>query len=138
MADFSRASFLDSPAFQSPMTSKSSFAKPCAGSYVHLRHRATASINMNLTEVMELGKQWNSLELMDIAVHLQKSTQDANAGRLFGNRMFYANDYMVHRGKGFVTTVKMFSTRTKNTECINSQNVSTSSILLGLCEDCSR
>jgi len=55
--------------------------------------------------------------------------------------MFYANDYMVgdqgsqchhsgfltwfqiHRGSGYVSTLKMYSTRTKNTECLNSQNV---------------
>lgn len=55
--------------------------------------------------------------------------------------MFYANDYMVstdtsredsdpnypsqvQRGEGYVTTLRMFSSRTQNTECVNSQNVS--------------
>lgn len=59
--------------------------------------------------------------------------------------MFFANDYMVRihahldrsrhwqishnfmqvqRGPGYVTTVKMYSNRTKNTECLNDQNVS--------------
>lgn len=55
--------------------------------------------------------------------------------------MFWSNDYMVrplnswaiiplrqiaqvHRGRHHVTTLKMFSNRTKNTECTNTQNVS--------------
>ena len=29
----------------------------------------------------------------------------------------------VQRGPGYVTTLKMFSTRTKNGECLNDQNV---------------
>lgn len=36
--------------------------------------------------------------------------------------MFYANDYMVHRGSNYVSTLKMYSNRTINTECTNSQN----------------
>jgi len=36
--------------------------------------------------------------------------------------MFYANDYMVHRGSNYVSTLKMYSNRTRNTECTNSQN----------------
>ena len=57
--------------------------------------------------------------------------------------MFYTNDYMVssqgsrychssfltkfqiHRRSGYVSTLKMYSNRTKNTECLNSQNVRT-------------
>jgi len=37
--------------------------------------------------------------------------------------MFYTNDYMIQRGQGYVTTIRMYSNRTKNTECLNSQNV---------------
>ncbi|KAG5716027.1 Chondroitinase-AC, partial [Termitomyces sp. T112] len=36
--------------------------------------------------------------------------------------MFYANDYTVQRGNGYVTTLRMYSNRTQNTECTNSQN----------------
>ncbi|KZT30416.1 polysaccharide lyase family 8 protein [Neolentinus lepideus HHB14362 ss-1] len=90
--------------------------------------QATGGINLNLTEILELGAAWNSTILQDVAHALSKNTNDANAGELYGNRMFYNNDYMarlhlsVHRGSGYVTTLKMFSTRTKNTECTNSQN----------------
>ena len=68
-------------------------------------------------------------------------TKDANAGQLNGTRHYYSNDYMarsgnylivvytdvyfqVRRGPGYVSTLKMYSTRTRNSECTNSQNVS--------------
>jgi len=103
--------------------------------------RATHNININLAKVLELGKLWSSASLIDFANSLTPTTPNANAGNLVGNRMFYAEDYMVgafltsiqylltrnfmkvHRGSNYVTSVKMFSNRTKNTECINSQNV---------------
>lgn len=102
--------------------------------------RASGSIKINLTEVRVLGEQWKSTVLVDTVDSLNKNTTDANAGALKGNRMFYDNDYMVwfsrdvitslltslqvHRGPGYVTSVKMYSTRSKNTECTNTQNVS--------------
>ncbi|KAG6902879.1 hypothetical protein C0995_010048 [Termitomyces sp. Mi166 len=55
-------------------------------------------------------------------LHWDFTVTDANAGSLKGNRMFFTNDYMVHRGPNYVTTVKMYSSRTQNTECTNSQN----------------
>ncbi|KAF9481396.1 polysaccharide lyase family 8 protein [Pholiota conissans] len=84
--------------------------------------QATGGIKINLTEVLELGQQWSSATLTNFANSLSASTSNANAGKLEGNRMFYANDYMVHRGKTYITTVKMYSSRTQNTECTNSQN----------------
>jgi hypothetical protein len=73
-------------------------------------------------------------------VNLTKLTPDANSGSFDGNRMFFDNDYMVreggttsrdqlisspqvHRGPGYVSTLKMLSTRTFTSECLNSQNV---------------
>jgi hypothetical protein len=103
--------------------------------------RATHNININLAKVLELGELWSSASLIDFANSLTPTTPNANAGNLVGNRMFYAEDYMVgtffasiqylftlnflkvHRGSNYVTSVKMFSNRTKNTECTNSQNV---------------
>lgn len=108
--------------------------------------RATGSILLNLTEIGLLGKLWNSPIITKFADNLSVNGTNANAGELIGNRMFYDNDYMVcsmiffslesscslfsfiifkvHRGKNYVSTIKMFSTRTVNTECTNSQNVS--------------
>ncbi|KAF9015214.1 polysaccharide lyase family 8 protein [Cyathus striatus] len=84
--------------------------------------QATGSIKINLTEVGALGQLWSSSVLTNFDTSLSKNSTSSNAGGLVGNRMFYANDYMVHRGTKYVTTVKMFSSRTKNTECTNSQN----------------
>ncbi|KAK1228704.1 hypothetical protein PQX77_008198 [Marasmius sp. AFHP31] len=83
--------------------------------------QATANININLTKVNQLGQEWQSDTLTRFA-QLSQGSSSANAGQLVGNRMFYANDYMVHRGDDYVSTVKMYSKRTKNTECTNSQN----------------
>lgn len=106
------------------------------------KRRATGGININLTQVASVGEQWDSNILTDFAQSLSKNISDANAGQLVGNRMFWSNDYMVrfenlpslcyltvqqvHRGDYHVTTVKMFSSRTKNSECTNSQNVNIS------------
>ncbi|KAG6857590.1 hypothetical protein H0H87_000189 [Tephrocybe sp. NHM501043] len=84
--------------------------------------QATGSIQINLTQVLELGDQWSSDPLNNFAKSLSGKVKNANAGNLQGNRMFFTNDYMVHRGDNYVTTLKMFSTRSKNTECTNSQN----------------
>ncbi|KAH9082166.1 polysaccharide lyase family 8 protein, partial [Lactarius deliciosus] len=64
-----------------------------------------------------LGELWGSNTMIEVYNNLVKPTRDANSGRIVGNRMFYNNDYMVQRGKGYVSTLKMYSTRTKNTEC---------------------
>ncbi|KAH9486902.1 Hyaluronate lyase [Psilocybe cubensis] len=90
--------------------------------FLFITRRATGSIKINLTEVLELGNQWSSDSLINFANSLNAPTDNANAGQLQGNRMFYANDYMVQRGKNYVTTFKMFSSRTQNTECTNLQN----------------
>ncbi|KAJ3574860.1 hypothetical protein NP233_g1480 [Leucocoprinus birnbaumii] len=81
----------------------------------------SASINMNLTEVGVLGQLWNSSILSDFAT-LSGQGKTSNAGDLVGNRMFWDNDYMVHRGRNYVSTLKMLSTRTQNSECTNTQN----------------
>ncbi|KAF8626538.1 hypothetical protein AX15_004841 [Amanita polypyramis BW_CC] len=84
--------------------------------------QAISSINSNLTEVQALGELWSSSTLIDYAEKLSQNSTNANAGSLIGNRMFYDNDYMVHRGHKYVSTLKMYSTRTDNTECINLAN----------------
>ncbi|KZP04687.1 polysaccharide lyase family 8 protein, partial [Athelia psychrophila] len=86
--------------------------------------QATGSINFNISEVQQLANQWQSDALLEVVDSLQTNTSDANSGSIVGNRMFYANDYMVQRGSGYITTVKMYSTRTNNTECTNFQNAS--------------
>ncbi|KAF7311049.1 Polysaccharide lyase family 8 protein [Mycena chlorophos] len=84
--------------------------------------QATASILLNLTKIEALGQEWESDALVDFATSLSENVTSANAGALVGNKMFFDNDYMVQRGSGYVSTLKMFSTRSVNTECLNLAN----------------
>ncbi|KAI0322717.1 polysaccharide lyase family 8 protein [Amylostereum chailletii] len=84
--------------------------------------QATAGLDINLTEIQTLGELWGSSVMQNVHASLSKPTVDANTGELKGNRNFPNNDYMVHRGDGYISTFKMYSSRTRNTECTNSQN----------------
>ncbi|KAL5495226.1 hypothetical protein ACEPAI_689 [Sanghuangporus weigelae] len=84
--------------------------------------QATASIRMNVTEIAALGDLWESSTLLDVYDTLEKNSTTANVGSISGNRMFYSNDYMSHRGPGYISTLRMHSNRTTNTECLNTQN----------------
>ncbi|KAA1468236.1 polysaccharide lyase family 8 protein [Dentipellis sp. KUC8613] len=85
-------------------------------------NQATENTKTNLTQLQVLGQEWNSAPLTQAFNDLSLATTTANAGALLGNRMFYANDYMVQRGSNYVTTLKMFSKRTQNSECTTNQN----------------
>jgi hypothetical protein len=50
---------------------------------------------MNISEVQQLGEEWNSTVLLEFSSTISANTTDANVGELHGNRMFFANDYMV-------------------------------------------
>ncbi|KAI0067696.1 polysaccharide lyase family 8 protein [Artomyces pyxidatus] len=84
--------------------------------------QATENLKTNLTQLQVLGQEWNSATLTNAFSLLSLNTSDANSGALDGNMMFYTNDYMVQRGTGYVTSLKMFSTRTQNSECVTAQN----------------
>ncbi|KAI0078909.1 polysaccharide lyase family 8 protein [Panus rudis PR-1116 ss-1] len=92
-------------------------------SFPVIDNQATGSIKINITEIKQLGDEWQSDVLTSVYESLSKNTSNANVGSINGNRMFFANDYMVHRGPGYVTTLRMYSSRTKNTECLNAQNL---------------
>ncbi|KAF7436855.1 hypothetical protein PC9H_003688 [Pleurotus ostreatus] len=85
-------------------------------------NQPTASLKINITQIQVLGQLWDSPTITSAFNALHSPGSTVNAGALNGNRMFYANDYMVHRGPGYVTTLKMFSERTQNSECSVSQN----------------
>ena len=57
--------------------------------------RATGSINFNITDLIALGKLWGSGTLIDVGNSLNGPGNGANVGDIRGNRIFYANDYMV-------------------------------------------
>ncbi|KAG8896226.1 hypothetical protein FRC00_006243 [Tulasnella sp. 408] len=90
-------------------------------SWMMYRNTRTHIVHWDFVE--RLGEQWKDSKMKDVATRLKKPGKTANAGNRLGNRMFWINDYMVHRGENYVTTVKMLSKRTTNTECVNSQNM---------------
>ncbi|KAI8065690.1 galactose mutarotase-like domain-containing protein [Gongronella butleri] len=57
------------------------------------------------------------------AKRLQTTGSTANPGQLNGNRMFWEADYMIMRRDNYVVSLKMFSSRIRNTECVNAQNI---------------
>ncbi|KAI0639371.1 polysaccharide lyase family 8 protein [Trametes polyzona] len=85
-------------------------------------NHASANIKTNLTELQVLGQLWGSDKISNAFNNLSLNTSTANSGNLVGNRVFYANDYAVQRGPGYVTTLRMYSTRTQNTECTDDAN----------------
>ncbi|KAG9016597.1 hypothetical protein FRB90_002878 [Tulasnella sp. 427] len=85
-------------------------------------NQATGNLKTNLTQTLQLGELWKDHSMTKTANGLLQNGTTVNAGNLRGNRMFYSNDYMVQRGKNYITTLKMLSTRTGNTECVNLQN----------------
>ncbi|KAG8975127.1 hypothetical protein FRC05_006295 [Tulasnella sp. 425] len=91
-------------------------------SYPVRDNQATVGLKINFTQVQQLGQEWKDRTMVKVANSLLENGTTVNAGKLNGNRMFYSNDYMVQRGKNSITTLKMLSTRTGNTECVNSQN----------------
>ncbi|KAH9849787.1 polysaccharide lyase family 8 protein [Lenzites betulinus] len=83
---------------------------------------ASSDIKTNLTQLQVLGQEWGSDVIQDVFNNLSLNTTTANSGNLVGNRVFFANDFAVQRGPGYVTTLRMFSTRTQNTECTDEAN----------------
>jgi hypothetical protein len=57
--------------------------------------RATSGLGFNLSQVLQLGELWGSSTMVQVYNSLIEPTNDANAGKLIGNRNFYNNDYMV-------------------------------------------
>lgn len=58
-------------------------------------------------------------ELVDFAAVLRHAP---NATPIVGNKHFWCSDYMVHRTAESMFSIRMFSTRTQNTEEVNSEN----------------
>ncbi|KAJ7765823.1 polysaccharide lyase family 8 protein [Mycena maculata] len=81
-----------------------------------------ATLELNLTQIEVLGQLWESNDITNFYDNLAANGTSVNPGSVVGNRMFYTNDYMVQRGENYVVTLKMYSTRTQNTECVNAQN----------------
>ncbi|VDB99673.1 unnamed protein product [Peniophora sp. CBMAI 1063] len=85
-------------------------------------NQATENLKINLTQLQSLGNSWGSAPLLKAFQELNAASDDANSGNIQGNRIFYANDYAVQRGTGYTSHLRMYSKRTVNSECTNSQN----------------
>ena len=57
--------------------------------------RATASLDMNISQIQQIGDLWGSEIIQSVAESFAANSSTANAGDINGNRIFYANDYMV-------------------------------------------
>ncbi|KAG5641171.1 hypothetical protein DXG03_005859 [Asterophora parasitica] len=64
-------------------------------SFPVIDQQATGSINVNLSQVQQLGQLWNSNPLISFATSLSAAAHNANAGGLTGHRVFFNNDYVV-------------------------------------------
>ncbi|KAG0169856.1 hypothetical protein DFQ30_003145 [Apophysomyces sp. BC1015] len=85
--------------------------------------QASGGVAINLTQITDATSTWKDKQVyQDIVQRLEKPADSANQGPLVGTRHFYRSDYMVHRGTNYIITLKMFSTRTSNSECNNNQN----------------
>ena len=91
--------------------------------------RAAGSIGFNPTDLTALGKMWGSGTLINVG-------NGANVGDIPRNRMFYTkcmvsdqdprrsnSTFLTRDSTGYISTLRMYSNCTKNTECLNSQNV---------------
>ncbi|KAH7332890.1 chondroitin AC/alginate lyase [Rhizoctonia solani] len=92
-------------------------------SYPVVDGRASANLRMDLSHVLKLGNAWSQKDLIEFGSKLTGSGDNsANSGGLIGTRMFWNSDYLVHRTADTVSTVKMVSSRTTTSECVNSEN----------------
>jgi hypothetical protein len=93
-------------------------------SFVYSDNQASGGVRLNLSQITAATEQWtNASDFQTIVETLQPaSTESANQGDQQGVRNFFTSDYLVSRGSGYVSTLKMFSQRTTNSECNNDQN----------------
>nr|VWO96501.1 Hyaluronate lyase (EC (Hyaluronidase) (HYase) [Ganoderma boninense] len=59
--------------------------------------QATASLDMNISQIQQLGQLWGSEIIQSVAESFAANSSTANAGDINGNRMFYANDYLDYK-----------------------------------------
>ncbi|KAI8334254.1 chondroitin AC/alginate lyase [Chlamydoabsidia padenii] len=85
--------------------------------------QGSAGILLDMQQLDRVATRWSgnkeiALQLTSIVGRLNHTTNT-----LTGTRYFWNADYLVHRSSRFVTTLKMVSTRTTISECLNGQNL---------------
>lgn len=86
--------------------------------------QASGGVYIDFDKVNQGTEGWANEDKVDAITDRLKAPHniDANQGDLVGTRYFYNSDYMVHRAPDYITTMKMYSSRTINSECLNVQN----------------
>ncbi|CEJ01192.1 hypothetical protein RMCBS344292_15227 [Rhizopus microsporus] len=92
-------------------------------SFKYSDKQASGGVAIDIPTISEGTEGWASEETFhEIEDRLTQPASSANQGKLTGSRYFYNADYFVHRMPDYIVTMKMYSTRTVNSECVNSQN----------------
>ncbi|KAI9017910.1 chondroitin AC/alginate lyase [Phycomyces nitens] len=87
-------------------------------------HQASGGVAINISQITDATTGWSHQPAFEAIVdRLQtNTTMSPNRGPLTGARYFYSSDYLVHRTRRAIVTLKMYSKRTTNAECNNSQS----------------
>ncbi|KAI7894163.1 galactose mutarotase-like domain-containing protein [Mucor mucedo] len=93
-------------------------------SFKYSDKQASGGVAIDFNKVEKTSQGWDTEESFDAITDRLNAphVDDANQGDLVGTRYFYNADYMVHRAPNYITTLKMYSSRTINSECLNAQN----------------
>ncbi|KAJ6647176.1 Chondroitinase-AC [Pseudolycoriella hygida] len=105
-----------------PLSPLVSWQYSVMGRMISHRYSDWNGIRLNLDTLLSATETWENHEKFQEIVGRLNSGSNVNPGGLIGTRFFPVSDYMVHRGLNYVVTLKMFSTRTTNSECNNDQN----------------
>ncbi|OAQ70801.1 polysaccharide lyase family 8 protein [Pochonia chlamydosporia 170] len=81
--------------------------------------QANSDINFNVSKLARAVADFTGANDVSDTIRRLKSN---GTEKLVGNKGFWASDYMVHRTKSFILGNKMLSTRSRNTEAVNSAN----------------
>ncbi|KAI8092674.1 chondroitin AC/alginate lyase [Halteromyces radiatus] len=92
-------------------------------SAIHINASTIGNKTTNATTTTGNVIQPEIRALSSMIQRLDHPYTSANQGPLMGTRYFWNADYLVHRCHGFITTLKMISTRTTTCECFNGQNL---------------
>ncbi|RCI05284.1 hypothetical protein CU098_004937 [Rhizopus stolonifer] len=94
-------------------------------SFASVDGQASGGVALNLTRIQQATSTWTHASDINRILNRLWALQTQSSpsqGQLQGTRIFYHSDYVVHRNTHYATTLKMFSTRTSNSECNNDQN----------------
>jgi len=76
--------------------------------------------------LLKIVQQLSALQVprqAELAAFASRMAQGDSAAPLNGTRIFWDSDYVVHRRSAYMTSVRMFSTRTSNSEMVNGEGL---------------